>query len=117
MKKKKKTAGLFDIKEERVKAEANISTANTPEKIFSVSEFIEFLNVFFKKHSFRIVGEITQFKRQNGSGHCYFTIKDKDEGSVLDCIVWSRNYDLCGVALEAGMEVILAGRPNVYGLS
>ncbi len=91
-----------------------VAEAHAPERIFSVSEFIELLNTFFKEHVFRIVGEITQFKRQNGSGHCYFTIKDKNGGGVLDCIVWSRNFDLCGIALETGMEIILTGRPSVY---
>src|SRR5690242_6237471 len=105
--KKKKSIGLFDDtstavekpeKRRRPKAkerEAEIETS-TPERIFSVSEFVEFLNILFEEHTFRVVGEITQFKRQNGSGHCYFTIKDKDAGSVLDCIIWSRNYELCG---------------------
>lgn len=98
-----------DKNKENSKAETSI-----PEKTFSVTEFIEFLNIFFKQHKFRVVGEISQFKRQIGSGHCYFTIKDKDRGSVMDCIMWGRNYDLYGVDLEVGMEVILTGRPNIY---
>jgi exodeoxyribonuclease VII large subunit len=28
--------------------------------------------------------------------------------------MWARNYQLCGIALEVGMEVILNGHPNVY---
>lgn len=86
----------------------------SPEPIFTIKEFIEFLNLFFSKHKHRIIGEISQFKRQENSGHCYFTVKDKDSGSVMDCIIWSRSYELCGIKLETGMEVILTGRPNIY---
>jgi exodeoxyribonuclease VII large subunit len=89
-----------------------------PDKIFSVGEFIEVLNVFFRKEEVRIVGEICELKRA-ASGHVYFTIKDQgsrdDRGAaVLDAIIWSRNYELCGVELEVGMEVMLNGHPNIY---
>jgi exonuclease VII large subunit len=36
---------------------------------------------------------------------------------VLDCIIWARNYQLCGIALEVGMELILSGHANVYAPS
>ena len=58
---------VTDINKENTKKEIGAL-----DKIFSVTEFIEFLNIFFKQHKFRVVGEISQFKRQNGSGHCYF---------------------------------------------
>jgi exodeoxyribonuclease VII large subunit len=83
------------------------------ERVFSIAEFIEILNVFFRAKEVRITGEISELKRA-ASGHIYFTIKDKKDGAVLDAIMWSRNYQLCGVALEVGMEVILAGHPNIY---
>ena len=83
------------------------------DKVFSVAEFIEILNVFFRAKEVRITGEISELKRAT-SGHVYFTIKDKKDGAVLDSIIWSRNYMLCGVALEVGMEVILSGHPNIY---
>ena len=92
------------------------------EKIFSVAEFIEILNVFFKKEDIRITGEICELKRA-ASGHVYFTLKDRGADgtggvshgtAVMDSIIWSRNYQLCGIALEVGMEVILTGHPNIY---
>jgi exodeoxyribonuclease VII large subunit len=83
------------------------------DKIFSVSQFIEILNVFFRKEDVRITGEICELKRA-ASGHVYFTIKDKGDNAVLDSIIWKRNYELCGVALEVGMEVVLTGHPNIY---
>lgn len=83
------------------------------DRIFTIAEYIEILNVFFKSQSARIVGEISEFKRAT-SGHVYFSIKDKTDPGTLDAIIWSRNYELCGIALEVGMEVIVNGHPNVY---
>jgi exodeoxyribonuclease VII large subunit len=85
-------------------------------KVFSVSEYIEVLNIFFKKHEHRILGEITSLQRA-ASGHVYFTLKDKSGAAALDCIIWSRTYQMCGVALEVGMEVILTGKANIYAQS
>lgn len=82
-------------------------------KIFSVSEYVEHLNIFFKDYEKRIQGEVSEVKHP-ASGHVYFTIKDASGGAVLDCIVWQRTYALCGVKLERGMEVIVTGHPNVY---
>lgn len=86
---------------------------NNEDKIFTIAEYIEVLNVFFKTQSARIVGEISELKRA-ASGHVYFSVKDKENPGSLDAIMWARNYQLCGVALEVGMEVILNGHPNVY---
>ncbi len=85
-------------------------------KVFTVVQYIEVLNTFLKRESVRITGEVSELKRA-ASGHVYFTIKDKNAPGVLDCIIWSRNYELCGVALEVGMEVILSGHPNIYAPS
>jgi exodeoxyribonuclease VII large subunit len=87
--------------------------AEAAEKIFGVAEFIEVLNTFFRKQKARITGEISELKRAS-SGHVYFTLKDKEDGGVLDMIIWSRNYERCGIALAVGMEVIAAGHPNIY---
>jgi exodeoxyribonuclease VII large subunit len=83
------------------------------DKVFTIAEYIEVLNVFFKSQSVKIIGEICELKRA-ASGHVYFTVKDKENPGSLDAIMWSRNYALCGIALEVGMEVILNGHPNVY---
>src|SRR3989338_2587590 len=84
------------------------------EKVFDVSEYIEFLNLFLKNQEARILGEVSQFKIHASSGHVYFTIKDKSGSGVLDCIMWKGVYTLCGIKLEVGMEVIVSGHPNIY---
>ncbi|HEY4525838.1 MAG TPA: exodeoxyribonuclease VII large subunit [Candidatus Paceibacterota bacterium] len=88
-----------------------------PEKTFTVSEYVELWNNFFKKiKPAKVLGEISQVK-SGPSGHIYFTVKDKSGTSILDCIIWNRNYLMCGVKFEVGMEVILQGRPSIYGPS
>ncbi len=82
-------------------------------KTFSVAEYIEHLNLFFKDYEKRIHGEVSEMKCPI-SGHIYFTIKDASGEAVLDCIMWQRAYAMCGVKLERGMEVIITGHPNVY---
>ena len=84
------------------------------EPIFSVSEYIEFLNINLKKIGVaKIVGEVTKVTFPS-NGHVYFSIKDKSGVGVLDVKIWKNNYALCGVRLEEGIEVILFGCPNVY---
>jgi len=33
---------------------------------------------------------------------------------VLTCIMWKRNYDICGLELEVGTEIIMSGAPSVH---
>lgn len=87
------------------------------EPIFSVSEYIEFLNINLRKiGAAKITGEVTKLTISS-NGHVYFCIKDKSGKGVLDCIIWKNNYALCGVKLEEGKEVILSGYPDIYLLS
>jgi len=87
------------------------------EPIFSVSEYIEFLNISLRKiGAAKITGEVTKLTISS-VGHVYFSIKDKSGKGVLDCIIWKSNYALCGVRLEEGKEVILSGYPDIYPLS
>jgi exodeoxyribonuclease VII large subunit len=92
------------------------SPLNFEDKVFTVAEYIEILNTFFKAQAVKITGEICELKRA-ASGHVYFTVKDKSSAGVLDCIIWARNYQMCGIALEVGMELILSGHANVYAPS
>lgn len=104
--KKKKNPDLFS-ETETARHENPIA-----EHVFSVSEYIEVLNVGLKQEV-RLVGEVTKAS-QYPSGHVYFTVKDGKKDAVMDCVIWKFNYLQCGVKLEAGMEVVLTGHPQVY---
>lgn len=99
-------------------------SSSLPEMIFSVGEYIEAVNAIVKNLKVKITGEVTAIKVYP-SGHCYFTIKDpvRNEvsngagASVLECIIWKYDYQICGVKLVPGMEVILNGAGQVYNVS
>ena len=51
-----------------------------------------------------VCGEITNFKKQYSSGHCYFTLRD--ENSTVKCVMFSRRARLLDFAPEDGMMVL-----------
>lgn len=83
--------------------------------IFTVSEYIEFINNILLNCEAKIEGEIDQIKKSS-KGHVYFSLKDKD-GSILDCVIWNYYYRICGIDLEEGMNVIITGIPSIYAPS
>ncbi len=59
----------------------------------------------------RVRGEISGLRRAN-SGHCYFALKD--EGAVLDAVLWRGTAAGLRIALEDGLEVVAVGRITTY---
>ena len=86
------------------------------EKVFTVAEFIAFLNVNLKSTKVKIIGEVGEVKF-GPTGHVYFTLKDDKDGAMLNCIIWSHKYKLFGVKLETGMKVLIFGNPEIYAPS
>ena len=60
----------------------------------------------------RVRGEISGFRGQHASGHCYFTLKD--EGACIDAVVWKTSYPRLRFKPEEGLEVIATGRLTTY---
>lgn len=83
-----------------------------PERIFSVSEYIEAVNIALKKFRVKVAGEVSQVQ-VSSKGHIYFSLKDK-QGGVLNCIIWKSNYQIFGVKLKEGLEVVLGGYSEIY---
>ncbi len=85
-----------------------------PNPIFSISEYVEFLNIGLKKFGrAKITGEVSSVKI-GPSGHVYFSVQDKTGQSMINCIIWRSNYNLCGIKIEQGQELILSGYPDIY---
>lgn len=59
----------------------------------------------------RVRGEISGWKRA-ASGHCYFSLKD--EGAVLDAILWKNAAQRLAFSPEDGAEVIATGKLTTY---
>ncbi len=89
------------------------------EDVFGVSDFLSALNVLMSSHfqHVRVRGEIVDFRR-NHTGHAYFQIKDAH--GILRVTVFRHSYDLSGVELADGLEVVITGYPQhhaQYGFS
>ena len=60
----------------------------------------------------RVRGEISGFRGQHSSGHCYFTLKD--ESASIDAVVWKGSYAKLTFKPEEGLEVIATGRLTTF---
>lgn len=81
----------------------------------TVNQYLGLVNDQLKQlGNVRVIGEITKI---NCVTHYYFTLKDKSDGSVMDCAIWLTKYKMCGVELKEGQEIIVTGMSNVHAKS
>jgi exodeoxyribonuclease VII large subunit len=60
----------------------------------------------------RLRGEISGFKGQHNSGHCYFTLKD--EKACIEAVIWRSTYQRLKFKPEEGLGVVAKGRVTTY---
>ena len=60
----------------------------------------------------RLRGEISGYRGQHTSGHCYFTLKD--EGAAIEAVIWRSTFQRLKFKPEAGLEVVVKGRVTTY---
>ncbi len=60
----------------------------------------------------RLRGEISGFKGQHTSGHCYFTLKD--DKAAIEAVIWRSTFQRLKFKPEAGLEVVVKGRVTTY---
>lgn len=60
----------------------------------------------------RVRGEISGFRGQHSSGHCYFTLKD--DAATIDAVIWKGNFARLAFRPEEGLEVIATGRLTTF---
>lgn len=82
------------------------------EKVFSVGEYLDLLNGKLSACSARIKGEISSIDERQRA--VYFSIKGKEDESVMSCFIFRYQYDVLGVKLEEGMKVVVSGYPEIY---
>ena len=80
-------------------------------KIFSVSEYVGYLNESLAERDAVVEGEVSEYRVNQGK---WIFFKIKDENAVLDCfgVVFKLKFPL-----EDGMRVRLYGRPSIYAKS
>lgn len=79
----------------------------------SVYDFIRRINTVLSSNGARIQGEVTSLNLQYSKA-IYFSIKDKDNDALLNCMIWRSTYDQNGLDLKVGDEIIVTGTPEIY---
>ena len=81
-------------------------------KILTVSEFLDRVNNALREEDVSVMGEVTGLSPYPNA--VYFSLKDKEDGSVMSCYMNLFLYRGLGVELTDGMEVKVGGFANVY---
>jgi len=84
--------------------------AQGKDAVYTVSEFLDAVNFVLKADKAQVRGEVTDFKKGKWIS---FTLKDKDDNSILKCVLGEWQYRQIGVMLQDGMEVKIKGAPSV----
>ncbi len=80
--------------------------------LLTVTEVTNIANSVLAKHTFCVLGEVSELSNKPGYKAVYFTVKD--EGAVMDCKMWRNRYNASAVELFIGAKVQITGRFNVY---
>lgn len=91
---------------------SNLIKKSQKEKIYSVSEFLDRLNEKLISEEARLKGEITSVDERERV--IYFNLKDKKDGSIINCLMFRYQYEVSAVKLEIGNEIIAGGYPEIY---
>lgn len=85
------------------------------EKILTVSEYLNFLNVGLRGYRAKVIGEVSKVDF-GPTGNVYFSLKDEKDQSILKSMIYKDRYDIYGVKLEEGSKIIAQGYPNIHKL-
>ena len=80
--------------------------------LLTVTEVTNIANSVLAKHTFCVLGEVSELSNKPGYKAVYFTVKD--EGAVMDCKMWRNRYNASAIELFIGAKVQITGRFNVY---
>lgn len=94
------------MKIETIKIEPTVE-----EKVFTVSEFLDFLNELISPCYAIVQGEVGE-KINSYPNYIFFNILD-DQGSVLRCFAWREVIESLGIEIEPGMEIRVLGYPEI----
>ncbi|OGI22175.1 MAG: exodeoxyribonuclease VII large subunit [Candidatus Moranbacteria bacterium RIFCSPHIGHO2_01_FULL_55_24] len=86
--------------------------ASAPEEPLSVSSFLDALNIELSGMAARIRGEVSSVDIRDRV--VYFTLKDSTDESALNCLIFRYQYEVSGVALAVGDEIVVEGVPEIY---
>lgn len=99
-----------DESQEQGDAEPPEAALGTDEPL-SVTQFLDGVNLELSGMAARVRGEVTSMSERER--WIYFSLKDQ-EGSALSCLISRYHYELSGVRLAEGDEIIVEGSPEIY---
>lgn len=82
------------------------------DQTLSVSQFLDGLNVELSGMASRVQGEVSSVDVRERV--IYFTLKDVKDESTLNCLIFRYQYDISGVVIAIGDEIIVEGSPEIY---
>ncbi|NTW46103.1 MAG: exodeoxyribonuclease VII large subunit [Candidatus Moranbacteria bacterium] len=82
------------------------------EDAVSVSRFLDGLNTELSGMAARIRGEVSSVDERDRV--VYFSLKDPEDGSMMNCLIFRFQYDVSGVRIKEGDEVIVEGVPEIW---
>ena len=85
---------------------------NEEEKIFSVSEYIDYVNSLLTPHQATIRGEVGRVDRRDG--YTFFTLLDADGKALINCLVWQSKLESFAIDLQEGLELYVAGHAEIF---
>ena len=80
--------------------------------ILSVSQFLDALNLGLSGMAARIKGEVSSVDVRDRV--VYFSIKDSQDESLISCLIFRSQYQISGVNIAVGDEIIVEGVPEIY---
>ncbi|NTW13548.1 MAG: exodeoxyribonuclease VII large subunit [Candidatus Moranbacteria bacterium] len=84
----------------------------TEDDILSVSRFLDGLNTELSGMAARIRGEVSSVDERERV--VYFSLKDPEDQSMINCLMFRWQYDVSGVRLKEGDDVIVEGVPEIW---
>lgn len=81
----------------------------------SVNDLTIIINEKFEKNIsnqyFTVEGEVQNFSDRK---HCYFSLKDNDKGTIINCILWENIKDKNNYDITEGDIVTIRGKIKIY---
>lgn len=93
--------------------DGGVEKPESGETVYSVSGFLNRLDLVLRKESAKIRGEVNKVNLRETM--VYFDLKDlKREGNLISCVISRYKYEIMGVEMEEGLEVVISGYPSLY---
>ncbi|MBW6441056.1 exodeoxyribonuclease VII large subunit [Patescibacteria group bacterium] len=103
---------VAEIKNNELNEKNKKAEINQDEKIYSVSGFLDYLNEKLSSTVAKVKGEVTSLDEREKV--IYFGLKDKNDESIINCLIFRYQYEVSGVKLEIGNEIIVHGYSEIY---